>query len=59
MPPVAARHVRVHDVHLPEILRRHRDVVVDVARHLLKDKWIDFYLYFFFDNKHDIIRMLT
>ena len=35
VPSVAAGHVRVDDVHLPEVLGRHRDVVVDVARHLL------------------------
>ena len=35
VPSVAAGHVRVDDVHLPLVLGRHRDVVVDVARHFL------------------------
>ncbi len=35
VPRVASRVVRVYDVHLPEVLRSHADVVVDVAGDLL------------------------
>ena len=35
VPRVASRVVRVYDVNLPEVLRSHADVVVDVAGDLL------------------------
>ena len=42
MPSVAAGHVRVDDVNLPLVLGRHRDVVVDVARHFLNVEMLRF-----------------